>query len=96
MPVDVASGLSMLPISQSFQVVARISAGKDLLILRLESEKRLSDHEVIEALKKGSYKIAESLKENWMNIVVEWHAPGEIKRNERTGKLKTVVDERFG
>ena len=95
MPVDIAAGLSSLPISQSFQIVARMSAGKDLLVLRLESEKKLADHEVVEALKKGSYKIAESLKENWMNIAVEWHGPGEIKRNERTGKLKTVVDERF-
>lgn len=96
MPVDVAAGLSELPVSQSFQMVARTSLGKDLLLLRLEAEEKLADTKVIAALKKGSYKIAESLHEGWMNIEIEWFKPGEIKRNERTGKLKTVIDERFG
>ncbi len=96
MPVDVAAGLEQLPVSQSFQMVARTSAGKDLLIIRLEAEQRLSDTQVIDSLRAGSYKIAESLHEGWMNIEIEWFKPNEIKRNERTGKLKTVIDERFG
>ncbi len=96
MPVDVAAGLSTLPVSQSFQIVARTSSGKDLLVLRIEAEEKLEDARVLAALKKGSYKIAESLHEHWMNVEVEWFRPGEIKRNERTGKLKAVIDERFG
>jgi len=77
-------------------MVARTSAGKDLLVLRLEAEERLPDSQVVDSLKNGSYKIAESLHEGWMNIEIEWFKPNEIKRNERTGKLKTVIDERFG
>jgi phenylacetate-coenzyme A ligase PaaK-like adenylate-forming protein len=95
MPVDVAAGLSDLPVSQSFQLVARTSLGKDLLIIRLEAEAEIPDARVVEALKKGSYKIAESLHEGWMNLEIEWHKPGMIKRNDRTGKIKTVVDERY-
>ncbi|MDD3146997.1 MAG: acyl-CoA reductase [Candidatus Riflebacteria bacterium] len=95
MPADVAAGLAGLPVSQSFQIAAQTGGGRDQLCLRLEADKSLPDKTVIEALKKGSYKIAESLAENWMNIVIEWHKPGSIKRNSRTGKLKPVVDERF-
>ena len=95
LPVDVAAGLVSLPVSQSFQIAAQTFAGKDRLCLRLEAEKPLSEHEVVNALKKGSYKIAESLNDGWMNVVIEWFKPGGIKRNERTGKLKPVIDERF-
>ncbi len=95
MPVDVAAGLAGLPVSQSFQIAAQTANGRDQLCLRLEAEKKLPDRQVVEALKTGSYKIAESLNDNWMNIVIEWFKPGEIKRNPRTGKLKPVVDERF-
>lgn len=95
MPVDVSAGLANLPVGQSFQIVARMSLGKDLLILRLEAEAKISDEKVIAALKNGSYKIAESLHEQWMNIEIEWYEPGKIRRNDRTGKLKTVVDERY-
>lgn len=95
MPVDVAAGLAGLPVSQSFQIAAQTAGGRDQLCLRLEADKQLPERQIIDALKKGSYKIAESLAENWMNIVIEWHKPGSIKRNSRTGKLKPVVDERF-
>ncbi|GAB4275916.1 MAG: hypothetical protein Kow0029_17390 [Candidatus Rifleibacteriota bacterium] len=95
MPVDIAAGLSNLPVGQSFQIVARSSSGKDKLLLRLEADEKLPDEKVVESLKKGSYKIAESLNENWMNIEIEWYEPGKIKRNERTGKIKTVIDERI-
>jgi len=94
MPVDVAAGLQGLPVSQSFQVVARNVAGKDHLLLRLEAEQPLPDDKIVAALKKGSYKIAESLKDNWMTISIEWFKPGQIPRNERTGKLKPIIDDR--
>jgi phenylacetate-coenzyme A ligase PaaK-like adenylate-forming protein len=94
MPVDVAAGLNGLPVSQSFQVVAHNVAGKDRLLLRLEAEKPLPEDKIIAALRKGSYKIAESLKDNWMTISIEWHKPGGIPRNARTGKLKPIIDER--
>ena len=94
MPVDVAAGLNRLPVSQSFQVVARHVAGKDHLLLRLEADKPLPEAKIVDALKKGSYKIAESLKDNWMTISIEWFRPGGLPRNERTGKLKPIVDER--
>lgn len=95
MPVDIAAGLAGLPVSQSFQIAAQTAEGRDRLCLRLEAEKPVPDSRVVEALRRGSYKIAESLAENWMTIVIEWHKPGAIKRNPRTGKLKPVVDERF-
>lgn len=94
MPVDVAAGLNGLPVSQSFQVVARNVAGKDHLLLRLEADKPLPDEKIIAALKKGSYKIAESIKDNWMTLSIEWFKPGSIPRNQRTGKLKPIIDER--
>ena len=95
LPVDVAAGLAGLPVSQSFQIAAQTAKGRDQLCLRLEADQALADQQVIDALASGSYKIAESIKENWMTIIVEWYKPGKIKRNTRTGKLKPVVDERF-
>lgn len=95
MPVDVAVGLATLPVSQSFQLVARTSAGKDLLLIRLEAEKELSQKSVLQALCRGSYKIAEAVEKGWLKLELEWFKPGAIKRNERTGKLKSVIDERF-
>ena len=95
MPVDVAAGLAGLPVSQSFQIAAQTVDGRDRLCVRLEADKPLPDSHVIEALRRGSYKIAEALAENWLSIIIEWHKPGAIKRNPRTGKLKPVVDERF-
>lgn len=95
MPVDVSAGLALLEVSQAFQIAAATRNGKDTLILRLEAENPIEDRLVIEALVKSSYKIAESIHEGWMNMDIEWFKPGEIKRNERTGKLKTVVEERF-
>ncbi|MGM0600744.1 MAG: acyl-CoA reductase [Candidatus Rifleibacteriota bacterium] len=95
LPVDIAAGLSRLAVSQSFQAVARNEKGKDLLVLRLEAEKPLSDSVVINSLREGSYKIAESLHEGWMNVQIEWYTPGKIERNKRTGKLKPIIDQRF-
>ena len=95
MPVDVAAGLAGLAVSQSFQIAAKTVNGRDQLCLRLEADKILADKTVVAALQKGSYKIAESLHENWMDIVIEWYKPGQIMRNPRTGKLKPVVDERY-
>ena len=94
MPVDVAAGLGNLDISPSFQFEAQLKTGKEHLCLRLEAEKSLDDEKVIAALKSGSYKIAESLEEGWMTISIEWYKPGQIPRNDRTGKLKVVLDKR--
>ncbi len=30
-----------------------------------------------------------------MNVELQWFKPGGIERNPRTGKLKTVIEERF-
>lgn len=95
MPVDIATGLAVLPVSQSFQVVARTVAGREQLCLRLEADRKIAEKQVLEALTRGSYKIAESLAQGWLNIAIEWFKPGEIPRNLRTGKLKPVIDERF-
>lgn len=95
MPADVAAGLARLHVSQSFQIEAQTFEGKDRLCLRLEAEKPVSEVAVLEALKNGSYKIAESLHEGWMTVVIEWYKPGKITRNSRTGKLKTIIDARL-
>jgi phenylacetate-coenzyme A ligase PaaK-like adenylate-forming protein len=95
MPADIACALAGLPVSQSFQMAARLCSGRDQLCLRLEAETPLADNLVINALQKSSYKIAESLANGWMTVNIEWYGPGEIPRNQRTGKLKLVVDERI-
>ncbi|RCK79377.1 MAG: Phenylacetate-coenzyme A ligase [Candidatus Ozemobacter sibiricus] len=95
LPPDVAAGLALLPgVSPNFQVVARTQDRHDLLVVRLEAEHPLPDATVIEALKKGSYKIAEALTKRWLVIEIEWFKPGGIPRNPRTGKLKTIIEER--
>lgn len=94
LPVDVAAGLATLQVGQSFQMAAQTVDGHDQLCLRLESDSQLPASKVIAALQKGSYKIAESLANGWMTVALEWFKPGLLPRNSRTGKLKTVVDER--
>lgn len=94
MPVDVAKGLSFLPVGQVFQVVAKTFEGKDLLMLNIESEHNIDNDKIIEALRKGSYKIAQSIDDGWMNIQVKLHKIGQIKPNSRTGKIKVMIDER--
>ncbi|HOY68081.1 MAG TPA: acyl-CoA reductase [Candidatus Ozemobacteraceae bacterium] len=96
MPSDVAPGLATLAVSQNFQIVARQKNARDHLLLRLEAEKPLPDEAVVEALKQGSYKIAETLNDRWLTIEIEWFSPGGLPRNPRTGKIKTVIDERGG
>ncbi len=94
MPIDVAAGLNKLDVSPNFQIVASLKEGKEHLTVRIEAEKKLDNKRVFEALQQGSYKLEESLSEGWMVLEIEWFKPGEIPRNSRTGKLKTVVDER--
>lgn len=94
LPADVAQGLSRMAVSQNFQIVARLRNERDLLLLRLEAERRLPETEVVEALKQGSYKLAKALKDGWLNIEIEWLPPGGLPRSPRTGKIKTVIDER--
>ncbi|NLI80001.1 MAG: AMP-binding protein [Candidatus Riflebacteria bacterium] len=95
LPPDVAAGLARLPgVSPNFQVVARLEDRHDLLVLRLEAEAPLPREQVLAALREGSYKIAEALDSNWLRIEIDWVGPGQIPRHPRTGKIKTVVDER--
>jgi len=94
LPSDVAPGLAKLAVSQNFQIIARLRNGRDQLVLRLEAEKPLRDAEVAEALKQSSYKIAETLNDGWLKFEIEWLPPGGLPRNPRTGKIKTVLDER--
>jgi len=96
LPSDVASGLALLPVSQNFQVVARTKNSRDLLVLRLEASRPLSDAQVLEGLEHGSYKLAKAIKDGWLNVEIEWLAPGGLPRSVRTGKIKTVLDERHG
>lgn len=92
---EIAAGLSKLPVSQVFQMVARTVHSKDYLCLRLEAEKPLPDKQVLDSLIASSYKIAETMGKGWMNIGIEWFKPGEMPRNPRTGKVKVLIDERL-
>ena len=94
MPADVAAGLSSILPGNIFQIVAKTVNGKDQICIRIEADKQLADKVVADALIKGSYKIAESIKEGWSTISVEWFKPGQLPRNQRTGKIKAVIDER--
>lgn len=95
LPVDVAAGLAALSVSQCFQIAGQTFEGKDRLCLRIEAEEPVVEKVVLNALIKGSYKIAESIENGWLSIVIEWFKPGCLPRNPRTGKLKPVVDERI-
>ena len=94
LPSDIAHGLSTLPVSPNFQIIARLKNGKEHLILRLEAEKTLPDEKVETALKNGSYKLAEALDKGWIALEMDWVKPGGIPSNPRTGKIKVVLDER--
>lgn len=94
LPNDVATGLGRLPVSPTFQIVARLNNGKEHLLLRLEAEKPLPEKQVREALQEGSYKLAKALSGGWIGISLEWVAPGGLPANPRTGKVKVVLDER--
>ncbi|OIP28848.1 hypothetical protein AUK22_03725 [bacterium CG2_30_54_10] len=95
LPPDLAAGLSKLPnVSPNFQVVARLDKGHDVLVLRLEAETPVPDSAVVKALVEANYKLSTALKDDRLRLEIEWHSPGKIPRNARTGKLKAVVDER--
>lgn len=95
LPSDFSAGLALLPqIGQNFQIVARTKGNRDLLVLRLEANAPISTQDVISALSKGSYKIENALANQWLEIEIEWYKPGLLPKNLRTGKIKTIIDER--
>jgi len=94
MPVDISQAVAGLSISPNFQIVARLRKGKDVLLLRFEAENPIPFEEITDLLKRNSFKFAEALNDDWLILEVEWFKPGTIPRNTRTGKLKTVIDER--
>lgn len=95
LPVDVAAGLNTFDeISSNFQIEAQLKEGKEHLLIRVETTKKIAESKILKALKSNSYKIAESLSEGWMTVEILQLAPSKISRNKRTGKLKTVLDNR--
>ncbi|MBF0546475.1 MAG: AMP-binding protein [Candidatus Riflebacteria bacterium] len=92
-PNDVSKGLTSLGV-QFFQIIGKSRPSKDLLCLKLESERAISLSEVKKSLMENSYKIKEALEEGWLELEIECLSPGKIERNERTGKIKVVIDER--
>ena len=94
MPADVEAGLSSILPSRQFQIIARTVNAKDQICIRIESDKEFSEKQIIDALVKGSYKIAESIKEQWATIAIEQYELGKLPKNPRTGKIKAVIDER--
>ena len=81
----------------AMQLAARNVEEGEFLVMRLESDaapegftKRVHDT-VVEKVPK----IIDRLKDKTLlRIEVEWHAPGTLPRNPRSGKIKTLVDER--
>lgn len=93
---DFASALEGLPIS-TLQLAAKNEKGAEFMVVRVETE-RLEDglKERIESrLLKTMEKLRERLEEGSLSKVdIELYRPGQLPRNPRSGKIKSMVDER--
>ncbi|MBI4387233.1 MAG: hypothetical protein HY551_07610 [Elusimicrobia bacterium] len=93
---DFARALAELPLS-TVQLAARNDENGESIILRAESDdpsERLKTG-IREALLKSLDKLRERLDEGTLSqLHVELYRPGELPRNARSGKVKSVVDER--
>ncbi|MBF0406763.1 MAG: AMP-binding protein [Candidatus Riflebacteria bacterium] len=94
LPGDVAKVLAPFPEALCFQISARKNNQKDVLILKIESEKYISEKLIIQSMHNNSFKLKEAIDENWLEIDIQMLKPGSIERNSRTGKVRQVIDDR--
>lgn len=93
---DFARALEGLPVS-TLQVAVRNSARGDSIVMRLETERPVANmHKRIKRRVLGSMEtVFQRLKDGGLaDLRVELYRPGELPRNPRSGKVKTLVDER--
>jgi phenylacetate-CoA ligase len=82
----------------SLQMEKKRKDGKDLLILRLETQNPQSDHDdmtrdFIELLLKERPSLREFISKGTVwPVTVEWWKPGTLPQNPKTGKLIRVID----
>ncbi len=93
---DLARSLEGLPLS-SLQMAVRNDERGESLVLRAETEQASPElmlsieQAVLGSIEKIKIRLAErALAE----LKIELYKPGELPRNLRTGKLKTIIDER--
>ncbi|MBI4405791.1 MAG: hypothetical protein HY537_16655 [Deltaproteobacteria bacterium] len=93
---DLLKALSDFPISQ-MQMIARNDVQGETLIIRIESEaqgEQWSTKTRDTLIHQVPY-LGDRLKDGSLaGLIVEWYRPGYLPRNPRSGKVKSVVDER--
>jgi len=93
---DFLSALSGYDFS-AMQLSARNDEKGEWLVMRVESDHREQDIEkrVHETLLEKVENIRERIADrSLLKVDVEWLAPGALPRNPRSGKIKTLIDER--
>ena len=93
---DFARALEAFPLS-SLQMAARNDERGESLVLRAETEQ--ASHELSASIEQAVLNSVEKMKSRLADnslagLKIELYKPGELPRNGRTGKLKTLVDER--
>ncbi len=93
---DVAAALEGFAVS-AMQLAVREGQKGDEIVIRIETESHDPhlENEIREAVVTKTHKIAEGLADQTLAYVyVEAHPLSSLPRNPRSGKLKTVLDER--
>ena len=93
---DIRGLLSGLPVTE-LQIAARTCEKGDYIVLRVESGLQTEDFrkKIRTLLLEKTEKLGERLKTGALyKLEIELFKPGLLPRNERTGKLKSLIDER--
>jgi phenylacetate-CoA ligase len=93
---EVRNVLSSLPVTE-LQLVARTCERGDYVTLRVETERRTEElrKEITALLLENMENLGERLKTGALyKLEIELAKPGSLQRNERSGKLKSLIDER--
>ncbi|MBI4422993.1 MAG: hypothetical protein HY554_04670, partial [Elusimicrobia bacterium] len=93
---DFSAALQGLPVS-TLQLAARSGEAGESVVVRVETERPCDAlrRRVQARLLRASPKVAACLEKGELaSLDVELFGPGELPRNARTGKVRSLVDER--
>lgn len=79
----------------ALQMIIRKEEEMDLLTINVEMENPIEATTIKELIIKSMGELEEHIEQGYIAIHVKCFSPGELPRNNRTGKIKRIIDERF-
>jgi phenylacetate-coenzyme A ligase PaaK-like adenylate-forming protein len=83
--------------ASAVQIIGRFESGLEQILINVEvvSPSSQFEEEARQRLIDKVNELAHSIKSKKVEVKVVSHSIGSLPRNPRTGKLKTMIDERF-